>query len=49
MLFSVPVKSEIRGGFYPEKEEDVIEILQEPTESSKKPIRTGYLGHVTGY
>ena len=23
--------------------------MQEPTESSKQPIRAGHLGHVTGY
>ena len=26
-----------------------IQNIQEPTESSKQPIRTRYLGHVTGY
>ena len=24
-------------------------LIQEPTESSKQPIRAGHLGHVTGY
>ena len=24
-------------------------LIQEPTKSSKQPIRTRYLGHVTGY
>eukprot|EP00116_Pleurobrachia_bachei_P016983 sb/3477245/ len=26
-----------------------LSVLQEPTEISKQPIRTRYLGHVTGY
>ena len=26
-----------------------VPLPQEPTESSKQPIRTRYLGHVTGY
>eukprot|EP00116_Pleurobrachia_bachei_P004072 sb/3464334/ len=26
-----------------------VRLFQEPTDTSKQPIRTGYLGHVTGY
>ena len=38
----------LRGWFVFTCKHDLV-IVHEPTESSKQPIRTRYLGHVTGY